>query len=382
MSPTLLKGTSVSPGFAYGPVRIRASSAVVSPSVRRVGAEEIDAEVARFDAALARTEDTLRRNIRYAAEKIGDKNARILDGHLQLLADVEMRDRVRREIREREIDAVSAIHRSVVHFARRYEHLRSVGSRDLIAEVRFAWDLVIGTLRGDDLDARPMVIVTDEISPGFAMLVERGSVLAVLAEAGGRWSHGAILARSFGVPAVVGIRDLLRRLKDGQLVAVNGDDGTVLVDPSETECQEIEARRIARIEQRRELQVAAIQPARTRDGGAVSVRVNLETLRDLDGFDLRTVDGIGLYRTEFLFLHRDEFPSEDDQYHQYRRALERMRERPVVIRTLDSGGDKPLPYFQTPPEQNPALGWRGVRISLEMPDLFIPQLRAILRASA
>jgi phosphoenolpyruvate-protein phosphotransferase len=389
MSQFVLKGTSVSPGFALGVVRVQASIAGSSTlSVRRLAPEEVESEIARYDAAMARTEDMLRRNIRFAAEQVGDHNARIFESQLAFLSDVEIRDRVRREIRERQIDAAAAVDRSLVHFARPYEKVLPAVRRDLLAEVRSAWDLVLDELAGREPIAdsapgsRPVVIVTDELSPRFATLVERGSVAAVLAETGGRYSHGAILARSFGVPAVVGIRSLLKRVRDGMTLAVNGDDGTVLVDPTDAEQEEMEARRIARIEQRRELQAAATQPARTRDGVAVSVLANVESLRDLEGFDLRTIDGIGLYRTEFLYLDRNEFPTEDDQYHIYRRTLERLGSRPVVIRTLDSGGDKPLPYFQVPAEQNPALGWRGIRISLEMPDLFVPQLRAILRAAA
>ncbi len=382
MSQHVLRGISVSPGFALGPARIHAATS--EAAARRLEPDDVAAEVERFEAALARSEDQLRRNIRFATERVGARDARIFESQLQLLSDVEIRDRARRNIREHQIDAASALERALAHFVRPYESMLPAVRRDFIQEVRSSWGIVLDELRGRSLahgDLRRVVLVTEELAPWFATLIERGTVAAILAEGGGRYSHGAILARSFGVPAVVGIRDLLQRVHDGSMLGVNGDDGTVLVEPSEPEANALEARRIGRVEQRRELQAAAVQPARTLDGVRVDVMANVESLRDLDGFDLRTIDGVGLYRTEFLFLDRTAFPSEDDQYEQYRRALDRLPGRPIVFRTLDSGGDKPLPYFQTPKETNPALGWRGLRISLEMPDIFVPQLRALLRAS-
>jgi phosphotransferase system enzyme I (PtsI) len=381
MSQYVLRGSSVSPGFATGPARVRSSTA--SSPVRRLQVAEVDAEVARFDAALSRSEDQLRRDINFASHHVGDHNARIFESQLAFLADLGLRDSTRNFIRDHQVDAASALERALRHFAKHYEKMLPAVRQDILKEVRGAWGIVLNTLRGgDDSDSTPRVIVTDELTPMFASMIERGAVAAVLAASGGRYSHGAILARSFGVPAIVGVRDLLRRVTEGTILAVNGDDGSVLVNPTPEETQQFEARRKERAEHRRELQAAALQPASTKDGVRVEVMANVDTLRDLEGIDLRTIDGIGLYRTEFLFLDSKEFPSEDEQYHQYRRAIEKIGRRPVVFRTLDSGGDKPLPYFQTPKEANPAMGWRGLRISLEVPDLFIPQLRAILRAGA
>lgn len=381
MSLIVLKGTSVSPGFAIGPARVH-STAGISP-VRRLLPEEVESEVARFDAAIARSEDQLRRDMKFAADHIGGHDARILESQIAILSDLEIRDRTRRNIREHQVDAGSAIDRALAHFAKPYEKLMPAMKFNLLNEARAAWMIVMNALsgRGEPDDTVPTVFVAEELTAHFASLIEKGAVAAVLAESGGRYSHGAILARSFGVPAIVGVRDLLRRVRDGVRVAVNGDDGTVMIGPSEPEAATIQIKRDQWHQRRRELQSLATLPASTLDGTRVSVMANVDNLRDLDGFDTRMIDGIGLYRTEYLFLESNEFPSEDDQYYQYRRVVERMSGRPVTFRTVDSGGDKPLPYFQTPKEENPALGWRGLRISLEMPDLFIPQLRAILRAA-
>jgi phosphoenolpyruvate-protein phosphotransferase len=209
-------------------------------------------------------------------------------------------------------------------------------------------------------------------------------VLAVICETGGRFSHGAVLARSFGFPCVVGIPNLLARLEQGMRVIVDGDAGTVQLDPDQESVDhflERHARRLSRLEH---LNESAALPTQSRDGEPFLAQVNIESVRDLEveGFDPTHTDGVGLLRTEFLYMERSSFPSEDEQYRLYRRVVEAFGDRPVTIRTLDIGGDKQLPYFKTPHEVNPALGWRGVRVSLEWQDLLRVQLRAILRASA
>ena len=255
--------------------------------------------------------------------------------------------------------------------------------QDILKEVRGAWGIVLNTLRGgDDSDSTPRVIVTDELTPMFASMIERGAVAAVLAASGGRYSHGAILARSFGVPAIVGVRDLLRRVTEGTILAVNGDDGSVLVNPTPEETQQ----------SRGAPKGAGRAPARAAGRGAPAGIHEGRRARRGDGECRHAARSRGNRpphdRWDWPLPHRVPFPrqqripSEDEQYHQYRRAIEKIGRRPVVFRTLDSGGDKPLPYFQTPKEANPAMGWRGLRISLEVPDLFIPQSRAILRAGA
>jgi len=381
MSQIILKGTSVSPGFAVGPAHVH-STAGTSP-VRRLMPDEVEAEIARFDAAITRSEDQLRRDIKFAHDRVGDHNARILDSHLAFINDLEIRDRTRENIRSHQIDAATAIDRALAHFAKPYEKILPAVRMDILNEVRAAWIVVLNMLRGHQVgdQTAPTIFVTEELTSNFASLIEKGAVAAVLAESGGRYSHGAILARSFGVPAIVGVRDLMRRVREGVRIAVNGDDGTVMIEPNDNEAAVMKARRAEWKARRQELQTLAALPAATKDGRFVSVFANVDNLRDIDGFDPKIIDGIGLYRTEYLFIDSNEILSEDDQYYQYRRVVERMKGKPAVFRTVDAGGDKPLPFFQTPPETNPALGWRGIRISLEMPDLFIPQLRALLRAA-
>jgi phosphoenolpyruvate-protein phosphotransferase len=212
--------------------------------------------------------------------------------------------------------------------------------------------------------------------------LERDRLLGVVAEKGGRFSHAAVLARSFGVPCVVGLPNLLSRLEPGMTVALDGQRGTVQLQPDAEAVQRFEETRARAATRAAVLSGQAAQSAVTRDGLRFEVCVNLESLRDLDELDPRHTDGVGLLRTEFLYMERPQLPSEDEQYRLYRRVLERMHPLPVTLRTLDIGGDKQLPSFRTPVESNPALGWRGIRVSLEWQDLLRIQLRAALRAGA
>jgi phosphotransferase system enzyme I (PtsI) len=190
-----------------------------------------------------------------------------------------------------------------------------------------------------------------------------------------------VLARSLGLPCVVGLPNLLARLEQGMTLTVDGDHGFVLLAPTDADVKEFLERKRSREGRRESVLAEAGRPGTTQDGHSLCVQVNVESVRDLDTFDLSHTDGIGLFRTEFLYLERNQFPSEEEQYRLYRRVLERMNGQPTTLRLLDIGGDKALPYFQTPSEANPALGWRGIRITLRWRDLLRVQLRALLRAS-
>jgi phosphoenolpyruvate-protein phosphotransferase len=225
-----------------------------------------------------------------------------------------------------------------------------------------------------------IVLAAAVLTPKVMTSVERDRLCGVITEAGGRFSHGAVLARAFGVPCVTGLPGLLGRLEQGMQVAVDGDRGTVQLRPDAAQIEAFLERRARLAARRAALTEQAGLPARTRDGASLGVLVNLESLRDLDMFDAAHTDGVGLLRTEFLYMERPHFPSEDEQFRMYRRLVEWIGAKPVTLRTLDIGGDKRLPYFKTPDEVNPALGWRGLRVSLEWQDLLRVQLRAALRA--
>ena len=259
-------------------------------------------------------------------------------------------------------------------------------NRSYAADFSDPWYCVLDALLRRERQAiqssdEKVILAAAELTPQVVTYLERDRILGVIAAVGGRFSHGAVLGRSLGVPCVVGLPNLLARLEQGMLVAVDGGQGTVQFRPEKKDIDDFLDRR-EKVEARRTaLKEYAAEPAITPDGQRLTVRVNIESVRDLDTFEIEHTDGVGLLRTEFLYLERAQFPSEEEQFRLYRRVLERMDGKPVLIRTLDIGGDKPLPYFTTPKETNPALGWRGIRISLEWRDLLQVQLRALLRAS-
>lgn len=380
-----VQGTAVAPGLALGSVHIVLTGPTDVPtwSVKR---EDVPLEIGRLASALNTAAERLEERQRAVAATAGAKDAEIFAVHRMILKDPHAMSEVERAIAEQRINAEAAVKLLIERYQERFGKLEGDNVRDLGSDVSDPWRYVLNVLLERDREQvlqtdQQVILAAPELTPAVVTFLERERLLAVVAETGGRFSHGAVLARSLGLPCVVGLPNLLARLEQGMQVAVDGDRGAVLLAPSAGQVEEFLERKRS-LDGRRELfRAEAGLPGTTLDGHSISVQVNVESVRDLDTFDLAHTDGIGLLRTEFLYLERSEFPSEEEQYRLYRRVLERMSGRPTTLRLLDIGGDKPLPYFQTPSEANPALGWRGIRITLRWRDLLRVQLRALLRAS-
>ena len=379
-----IQGTAVSPGLALGPVHIvHAGHEVPTWSVPR---DEVPFEIARLAGALNGAAERLEERRRRVAMSAGEKDAEIFAVHKLILQDPGAMREVEAAITEQRINAEAAVQMLIARFEATMGELEGNSVRAYASDVSDPWRLVLDVLmerdRADVLGGQEKVILAAaDLTPKVVSFLERGRILAVITEKGGRFSHGAVLARGTGVPCVIGLPNLLARLEQGMPLSVDGSRGVVQLRPSEEEIEAFLERRSSFAKRQDELDLEAGQPATTLDGRRIGVHVNVESIRDLDTFDIERTDGVGLLRTEFLYMERTEFPSEEEQYRMYRRVLERMDGRPVTFRILDIGGDKPLPYFQTPPETNPALGWRGIRITLQWRDLLRVQLRALLRAS-
>jgi phosphotransferase system enzyme I (PtsI) len=290
-------------------------------------------------------------------------------------------------MRDERINAEAAVEALITRLELTLGRMEGDSVRKYAADLADPWREVLDELmRGERKEflatEEKVVLAAAGLTPQVMTFIERDRLLGVITEAGGRFSHGAVLARAFGIPCVVGLPNLLSRLEQGMMVAVDGGRGIVQLRPDREDIEELLARRSSMETRQKELTEEAHLEAVTPDGGRLQVMVNVESLRDLDMFETEHTDGLGLVRTEFLYMERPEFPSEDEQFRLYRRVLERMQGLPVTLRTLDIGGDKRLPYFHTPEEANPALGWRGLRVSLEWQDLLRVQLRAALRAGA
>lgn len=380
-----ISGVAVSPGLALGPVQIVLTSPADVPTWT-VGREEIPTEIGRLAAAMNTAAERLEERQRVVAASAGAKDAEIFAVHRMILKDPQAMSQVERAITEQRINAEAAVKLVIERYQETLGSLEGNSVRDFASDVSDPWRYVLNVLLERDREEvlqteDRVVLAAAELTPAVVTYIERERLLAIVAETGGRFSHGAVLARSFGLPCVVGLPNLLARLEQGMLVGVDGDHGTVQLDPGADQVAEFEDRKRLLEDRREVLRSEAAQPCVTADGAAIGIQVNIESVRDLDTFDLKHTDGVGLLRTEFLYLERNEFPSEEEQYRLYRRVLERLEGRPTTLRLLDIGGDKPLPYFQTPSETNPALGWRGIRITLRWRDLLRVQLRALLRAS-
>ena len=381
-----IKGTAVAPGLALGPVHIVRARPDTVP-IWTIPGEAVESEIARLQSALDAAREQLTRQEELVRKASGEQDAGIFAVHRMILEDPGALKQVGKRVREERVNAETAVQTLIDRLRQQMSGLEGDSVRRYADDVSEPWKVVLDLLLERDQEAvaagdEQVILAAAELTPQVATFLERSRVLAIVTETGGRFSHGAVLARSFGIPCVVGVPNLLARLEQDMQIIVDGDQGTVQLRPTSDVIDTFLESRRQREARQAGLATHASLPAVTPDGAAIGVHVNLESIRDLDTFDVEYCDGVGLLRTEFLYMERNQFPSEEEQYRMYRRVLDHMDGRPVVFRTLDIGGDKQLPYFQTPKETNPALGWRGLRVTLEWADLLQVQLRAILRASA
>ncbi len=381
-----IQGVAVSAGLAVGPAHIvRAGSDEVPAWFVPKG--EVPSEIGRLAAALTETAEALERQRLRVAQTTGEKDAEIFAVHKMILTDPSALRDVEATINQEGINAEAAVQRLIQRFEETMGRLEGANVRGTAADVSDPWRRVLDMLLHRDQEAvrsgdERVVLAAPELTPQVVAWIDRSRILAIVCEKGGRYSHGAVLCRSMSIPCVVGLPNLLGRLEQHMNVVVDGDNGHILLRPSEADLAEVEVSQADRRVRGEAVRGFAAREPQTRCGSLrLSTQVNVESVLDLDAFDVEHCDGVGLLRTEFLYMERSSFPSEEEQYRLYRKVVEHMAGRTVTIRTLDIGADKQLPYFQTPAERNPALGWRGLRVSLQWPDLFAVQLRAILRAS-
>ena len=379
-------GIAASPGVAVGPVfRLEPEEFAVRDV--EIAADGVESEIASFRGAL----DASRRDLvgirDGIASELGEGAAQIYDAHLLILDDPEMISAVEKGVRERRRNAASVFRDVMASVAAHFEnvddeYLRERRSDILDCERRVLRHL-LGVGRRTLADLRqPAIIVAHDLGPSEVAMLPRDRVLAFVLEVGGRTSHGAIVARGRGIPAVVSVRGALQAVRAGDEAAVDGFAGTVEVNPDERRTVHYR-RRMERLRlQMGSLQIMLDQPAVTLDGKRIELGANLELPSDAPQALEAGADGIGLFRTEFFYLNRVDLPSEEEQYQAYRGVTEHMAGRPVIFRSMDLGGDKVASYLGVTHETNPFLGLRGIRLALASPEMFRTQMRAIYRASA
>jgi len=383
---SLLKGIAVSPGIVHGPAFVIDDEASLSVVRREIGATDVAVELKRFDAALADVEKALQRLRDDVQEKVGSREAEIFEAQIAMLRDPMFYDDVVATVRDDLRNIEAAVAETIQRFSRMLSEIEDPLLRERAADVRDVGRRVFDRLveeSASELVAIPqgVILVAPELAPSTTVRLDLKGVRAVVTERGGKTSHAAILMRSLGIPAVVGVRDATRVIRTGDSVILDGISGSVFVGPSAAVKAEY-ARLEADLEKSTDALHAFIdRPATTADGEHIHILANIGKTADITAALRYGAEGVGLFRTEFSFLIRDHYPTADEHLEIYTNLAEQIRPREVVVRVLDIGSDKTPCYFDLTPEPNPSLGLRGTRLLLNRPEVLEAQLRAILQAS-
>lgn len=355
-------------------------------TVKNKNAADPAAELARLDEALATSQQELEAIKERTLQELGEKKAEIFESHLLILNDPELLTPVRDKISSENATAEYALDETSKQFISMFENMKSAYLRERAADMRDVTKRVLTHLLGlnyvNPADiSEEVIVIAEDLTPSDTAQLNRKYVKGFTTNIGGRTSHSAIMARSLEIPAVVGTKDVLSQVNSGDMIIVDGLDGTVIVNPSAEVIEEYKSKRDNHLRQIEEWKKLREVPTVSKDGVHVELAANIGTPNDVTGVLENGGEGVGLYRTEFLYMGRTELPSEEVQFNAYKTVLEKMEGKPVVVRTLDIGGDKELPYLDLPKEMNPFLGFRAVRLCLDRKDIFRTQLRALLRAS-
>jgi phosphotransferase system enzyme I (PtsI) len=380
------KGIAVSAGICHGKVLVLHNAVVEVPHYP-VPEAELGRQVERLQQALLETRQQILEVQRQVSQALNAKDASIFDAHLLVLEDPTLIDSVTQLILQKKTNAEAAFH----EFAEKYQATlraindsylqeRATDMRDVTARIL---DNLMGRRPQHELPhpAEPCILIAEDFPPSEVALLNRGNTLGFATDVGSRTSHSAIMARSLQIPAVVGLQSASRKIQSGATALLDGYGGLVIVNPSEQtlfEYGRLTKRRASMEDKLHELQFL---PAVTADGKQIVLSANIEQIGDLEAVKFHGAEGVGLFRTEYLFINRESLPGEEEQFQVYRQLAAALKPHPVIIRTLDLGGDKFLSHLKLPVEMNPFLGWRAIRFCLEERDIFRAQLRAILRAS-
>ena len=344
------------------------------------------AEIVRLEAALEKSKSELEAIKNHAFTELGADKAAIFEAHLLVLNDPELVNPVKDKVTSEKINAEFAMDEVASMFITMFESMDNEYMKERAADIRDVTKRVIAHLLGINFSnpstiSEEVIIIAEDLTPSDTAQLNRKYAKGFTTDIGGRTSHSAIMARSLEIPAVVGTKVVTGKIENGVTVIVDGLDGQVIVDPTQEELAEFKAKKEKFELQKIEWAKLKNEPTVTKDGHHVELVANIGTPNDVEGVINNGGEGVGLYRTEFLYMGRDNFPTEEEQFESYKTVLESMGNKPVVVRTLDIGGDKELSYLHLPKEMNPFLGYRAIRLCLDQKDIFRTQLRALLRAS-
>lgn len=381
----MLKGIAASDGIAAAKAYM-----LVQPdlSFSETKIDDPEAEIARLNDAVAASKKELEVIKTKAAENLGDEEAQVFEAHLTILSDPEMLGQISDKIKNDKVNAEAAVKSVTDMFIQMFEGMTdNAYMQERAGDVRDVTKRLMSHLLGVTLPSpalinEEVVIVAHDLTPSDTAQLDRKYVKGFITDIGGRTSHSAIMSRTLEIPAIVGSGSATDDIKADQTVIIDGINGDALVDPSDAELKEYQQKADDFAAQKAEWAQLKNEQSVTADGKQVTLGANIGTPKDVEGATDNGAEAVGLFRSEFLYMDASELPSEDDQFEAYKQAVEGMNGKQVVVRTMDIGGDKKLPYLPLPEEQNPFLGYRAIRISLDRQDIFRTQLRALLRASA
>jgi phosphotransferase system enzyme I (PtsI) len=380
------RGIPVSAGVCRGKVLV-IGKGQHPISQRELADAELTEEVNRLERALVQTRQQVLEVQHKVTESMGAAEGGIFDAHLLVLEDRVLIDEVVRVIQEKKVDAEQAFHSVSQRYADALARVDDEYLRERASDMRDVTARVLSNLQGRDagLDLRhlkePCIVIAHDLTPSMTAQMDRHNVLGFATDIGSKTSHTAIMARSLRIPAVVGLKNASEELEAGEYALLDGFNGTVIINPTDQTLFEYGQLIRKQVTLEEKLRDVLDKPAVTLDNHRVLLSANIEQAGDAESVKASGAEGVGLFRTEYLFINRDSPPTEEEQYQAYRQAAAALKPQPVVIRTLDLGGDKLLSHLQVPTEMNPFLGWRAIRFCLERRDIFRAQLRAILRAS-
>ena len=379
-----IKGIAASNGIA-----IAKAFKLIEPELTVVKAtiSDVEAEINLYKEALVKTTEELQKIKVKAAQNLSEEEAAVFDAHINMANDPELLSQTTDKIKSESVNAAYAFDEVSNMFIMMFESMDNEYFRERAADIKDIKKRILAHLLGVKVNDpstidEQVVIIAEDLTPSDTAQLDRNFVKGFATNIGGRTSHSAIMARSLEIPAVVGTKTILEDVKDGDMIILDGLEGNVIVNPTAEQVDHYEE--VAKQYEAQKAEWAKLKNEKTvsKDGQHVELAANIGTPKDVEGVLANGGEAVGLYRTEFLYMGRDNFPTEEEQFEAYKAVLEAMGDKPVVVRTLDIGGDKELPYLHLPKEMNPFLGYRAIRLCLDDTDLFRTQLRALLRASA
>lgn len=384
MAMNVLKGKGVFGGIAFGKIHLYKRS---QNQVTRYAIEDVDSEIKRYKESSKKALEQLQKLYDRALQEVGEANAMIFQIHQMMLEDLDYCESITNIIKNQKVNVEYAVETTSTNFSEMFSSMDDSYMKERAADVKDVSKRLISVLlnsnNGNDLSfEEPVIIAADDLAPSETVQLDKSKVLGFITKKGSASSHTAILARTMNIPAIIGVGTQLKDKYDGMDAIIDGFSGSVYIDPDEETVAALKEKKLLKDEQRNLLLQLKGKENITLDGQKIEICANIGNIEDISTVMQNDADGIGLFRSEFLYLGRNTYPTEEEQFQVYKDVAEKMSGKRVIIRTLDIGADKQVDYFKMPKEENPAMGVRAIRICLNRPEIFKTQLRALFRASA